>query len=304
MSILPYEFSFLYRQPYGALGDVDIMWLPLQSSISGDTSEVVKLWIWVHPSAHSHVVETLTAVYELTNMTNTHEAISVDDGKVHENEEKLPSSDNFVIDPSLACSSVTSDMKTDNDSSVVSGVISVKSEKLNKSRKRKREEDSVQVKKKLKTVNEMKLSGRNVPFERTPKYCSSSSRVSLTLLKDTLNRFRLTGPEVLNVLKAAFIPANVHSVEDTDEDGVSKDKCWWRDYYNDEAKTNCHQNQAAAFKKLSYSHLEKRTVLPLTIRDPRMTLPKKKTPIIKESKGNYYFVIGHHCCLISVFFLL
>ena len=46
---------------------------------------------------------------------------------------------------------------------------------------------------KEKDVNGKKLETRNVPFLRTPKYISSS--VAVTLLKDTLNRFRLVGPE-------------------------------------------------------------------------------------------------------------
>ncbi|CAL4110053.1 unnamed protein product, partial [Meganyctiphanes norvegica] len=65
----------------------------------------------------------------------------------------------------------------------------------------------------LDPILKSKLESRNVPFNRTPKYVSQSGDVTLVLLKDTLNRFRLIGPDSYKNLSLAFHPIKVNANE-------------------------------------------------------------------------------------------
>ncbi|XP_064092330.1 ribonucleases P/MRP protein subunit POP1-like [Macrobrachium nipponense] len=255
-------------QPHGALGDVDIMWLPTVSCHADNPSRNVRLWIWVHPSAHNHIVEAVADLYGLVKINSS------SDSKDQKNVEKKDAVD---VD------------EGDVDNEIVHKVTEdVKEKELGASIKRKIEStNSGPKKKKCKNVNRVKLALKNIPFDRTPKYLNSSG-VSMTLLKDTLCRFRLTGPEAVSVLKAAFFPANVQ-VENLEDNSIPDGECvgnisWCKDYYCDEDKLQCHKAQVGAWKGLTGSSIKKRMVLPLTVRDPRATLPKKKTPI-QQTKG-------------------
>ncbi|MPC47197.1 Ribonucleases P/MRP protein subunit POP1 [Portunus trituberculatus] len=108
----------------------------------------------------------------------------------------------------------------------------------------------------------------------------------MTLLKDTLNRFRLLGPRAYSVLSSTAVPANV-AVEEEEVEGtvecVEVKEAWWRHYYREEGRLQSHQKQVAAWKQLaSCSHPPGKVVLPLTVRDPRVMLPTKKVPIVDE----------------------
>ncbi len=58
------------------------------------------------------------------------------------------------------------------------------------------------VKTEKKNVNLVKLEPKNIPFERVPKF--KGPKVVVNFLKDTLNRFRLIGPQSTTVLKGAL----------------------------------------------------------------------------------------------------
>ncbi|XP_068211300.1 ribonucleases P/MRP protein subunit POP1 [Palaemon carinicauda] len=276
-------------QPYGALSDVDIMWLPAVPCHPNKPSENVRLWIWVHPSAHHHIVQAIT---ELFNLVRVHSTPGIDssDSKDEKEKDKVGDDKDHVSDKkddskgTEGVSHVNSPL-----GKISSEGILVKENGVKGTLKRKNEEntDRHPAGKRFKDVNGAKLALKNIPFERTPKYHNSSG-ISMTLLKDTLCRFRLTGPEAISVLKAALIPANLlvgnidNSSEPSDEDRINTS--WWKDYYQDEDKIEFHKSQVEAWNGLTTSNLKKRMVLPLTVRDPRITLPKKKTPI-QPAKG-------------------
>ena len=84
------------------------------------------------------------------------------------------------------------------------------------------EEPPAKKAKKKKNVNLEKLETRNVPFARVPKFKNEFRDVKIRLLKDTLNRFRLTGPESGLVLAKTL---RLTCVDEENSDSGKSDKC-------------------------------------------------------------------------------
>ncbi|XP_069946990.1 ribonucleases P/MRP protein subunit POP1 [Cherax quadricarinatus] len=274
------------RQPYGALGDVDIQWHPKSSEMSETQLDNSKIWIWVHPSAHGHVIEALVQVFQLQKIT-----IQSKDATTQETEMKMDGTKN------IECDTTNEDVEL-KDKEGVCGTVEIMENLSNENAQNELlcttldDESVAENKKNVKhqkgrkdentgSVDMLKLGKRNIPHERTPKYASSDNSITMTLLKDTLNRFRLTGPRSLSVLMAAFTPANIkpepedniHSSCDKSNDST---QLWWKQCYHNEERVRGHHQQVSAWKKLASSHHFSRVVLPITIRDPRVTLPHKK----------------------------
>lgn len=64
-----------------------------------------------------------------------------------------------------------------------------------------------------KEIEKIKLKPKNVPFVRTPKFINTSKSVTMVLLKDTLNRFQLSGPLSQAIIAQSFHPISVSSVK-------------------------------------------------------------------------------------------
>ena len=131
----------------------------------------------------------------------------------------------------------------------------------------------------VKDVNSQKLEPRNVPFVKVPKFKNEFRSVTLRLLKDTLNRFRLIGPEAGQILAKTLRLASIGG------DG----RKWWQQQQT--------PNSLSAFEaQSSFWSDAGRTppgdipmpgfALGLTVRDPRVFLPRKKesVPDIEEGK--------------------
>ncbi|XP_045605052.1 ribonucleases P/MRP protein subunit POP1 [Procambarus clarkii] len=273
------------RQPYGALGDVDILWHPTSSDMPECQSKNSAVWIWVHPSVHSQVVGVLAQVFQLLKITNVSEIVSRTENsscdRSNGNEVELMEEE-AVAETGKMLENVSSD-------NVQSELLPSPNNETPKEKNEKVTDDSIKDLNSIKdvkpgSVTKLKLEGKNVPFERTPKYASNDKTVTMTLLKDTINRFQLTGPKSFSVLMAALSPANIApEIEDIDVDSSDKSQdslhSWWQQYYHDEVRLLCHQQQVSAWKKLASSPQPTQVVLPLTVRDPRVTLPHKKIPI-------------------------
>jgi hypothetical protein len=127
-----------------------------------------------------------------------------------------------------------------------------------------------------KDVNGAKLATRNVPFDKTPKY-DCNDDVTITLLKDTLNRFRIVGPQSGAVLGLALAKTEVGS--------DSAGEKWWRtEYMSEEAKARfAAQCEAlAAVAGLKPSEMPVGSVVAATVRDPRMMLPQLRGAVQKR----------------------
>lgn len=260
-----------HKKPYGALGSVDILWHPKPGHDQDNKeSENSKLWLWVHPSAHSQVVNLLIEAYNFKKKLGEADSVI----QMNDQETKLLEVSKEGDSP-MEIEEVNEVPKSESkDTEVPAGFSNNDDTSFNKieGEKNKVKENLHSTKK---NVNQSKVAKKNIPFERTPKYNSPDSSVKMTLLKDTINRFRITGPQSYNVIKTALYPADV-TLREKDE---ANDQPWWHQYYSDEDQQKIYKHQLETWKSFSSCPPPPHTVLPMTIRDPRITLPHKKLPL-------------------------
>lgn len=130
----------------------------------------------------------------------------------------------------------------------------------------------------------------------------TNGSVTLSSLKDTLVRFRLWGPLSQSVLSDLFKEPVVQTDTNCTE-------FWWKKYYEEEQHVEVHKQQWRTWNSLkmcqSPAEVPPHSVLGLTVRDPRIFLPPKKTKITQEMdderlKDPFYQnkgrLTGHHSC--------
>lgn len=115
---------------------------------------------------------------------------------------------------------------------------------------------------------------KNHANNRNREYRSDTNRVRLKTLKDTLNRFRLTGPLSHAVLFRAL--------KNYDNNSVQQTTTWFSDLVsNTPAKQKTHKSQIRYWQSLdqvsSPSELDPGVVIALTIIDPRLNRAPKRT---------------------------
>ncbi|KAK3913842.1 Ribonucleases P/MRP protein subunit POP1 [Frankliniella fusca] len=139
-----------------------------------------------------------------------------------------------------------------------------------------------------KSVEEQKLATKNVPFERTPKFASNCNRIQMALLKDTLNRFRLTGPLSQGVLKEAlqlvsqtndnpynFSDTGLASIARVEENPISSEVTLLD---TDPHGREVHHGFWLSNQGLpSPGEFPPKLILSLTVKDPRLQIPDKRT---------------------------
>lgn len=120
-----------------------------------------------------------------------------------------------------------------------------------------------------------------------PIYLNFINRTKLTLLKDNLNRFRLTGPLSHAVLTKAFqcFPTNIQSID-------TKSLNWFTDYLHNDAKgKEVHETQNNYWSSISNNvtspaELQSNMILALNIKDPRTVRPKRRTKAMPDQLFN------------------
>lgn len=146
---------------------------------------------------------------------------------------------------------------------------------------------------------ETKLSTKNVPFIRTPKYVNTELDIYMALLKDTLNRFRLTGPLSNAVLAKAFNEPLKFSddinINDDDDDNKERRLIrtkqtdvvkWWTTLTNN---NNEFQNYINLLDDInSPTQFPPYTVIGCYIADPRLHLPSKRTKAVPKNGGSCF----------------
>ena len=282
--------------PYGAIGVVSFLWKPSEEVKSNDDMEISEtrtLWIWAHPAFYQELLDELILLFRFTVVKN----------EADTDLNKVPCHDSFTENTS------NSDHK-------------ISEETLSLLAKKKCTLTEVIKKKTTLDVEKTKLETRNVPSVRTPKYCSDGGSVEMVLLKDTLNRFRLTGPLSHAVLLESLHMANIlksdprknkpdskeeeeeeeekESVTDTiclQSNDVSSGECttgknvdWWTQFYGmSQHHKESWYYQTTLWQSLkgaaSPAQLPPHSVLALTILDPRLQLPSKRTKAVPDDKG-------------------
>lgn len=128
-----------------------------------------------------------------------------------------------------------------------------------------------------KTVEDIKLEIKNIPFSKCPKYHSKLNSVKMILLKDTLNRFRLTGPLSQALLTSTFKEIDLYKRTVNDWSTQIKDKIeifkkqllFW-----DKMKNITHPGQ-----------LPPNLVFGLLAVDPRFTMPDHRNKAVGSVSG-------------------
>lgn len=239
------EIMFYERDkyPWNPIGKVSFFWKPCELS----SSDIRKLWIWVHPAFYQSIVDALIITFQMSLDQEGHKedpVHNVNDGTAAPPKKKIK----------------------------LEGGIS-------------------------KGVEETKLATRNVPFERTPKYLSSCKSIKMVLLKDTLNRFRLTGPLSQAVLQEALTLVDTPELFRFSESSVNEESQFCPKTCKSDASdassqsSKAHHNFWLSSKGLvSPAELPPRMILSLLVTDPRLQIPDKRTKARPSALGNILFL--------------
>lgn len=139
--------------------------------------------------------------------------------------------------------------------------------------------DSAELLKTNNIVTNAKIASRNIPFQRTTKYSSASTR--LVVLKDTFVKFRLIGPQSLDIMKKVFKPTEItlDSSQSLNENEADKQNFWWVKYYSNPLHSRTNEEHLRLWNSLTGAESNRGRVLSFIVRDPRVILPQKKIPL-------------------------
>ncbi|XP_045568540.1 ribonucleases P/MRP protein subunit POP1 [Salmo salar] len=128
-----------------------------------------------------------------------------------------------------------------------------------------------------------KLLGYSTMSSTTPvTWRSSTTGIAISDLTMEMVRYRLIGPLSHSVLTEALAPAT-----HCDAAGKSRPSpFWWPDHCGDDCNMSLHQQQAGVFNMLkgvySTAEVPAGSVLGLTVDDPRLTLPNKRSKAVSD----------------------
>ncbi|XP_004640117.1 ribonucleases P/MRP protein subunit POP1 [Octodon degus] len=208
----------------------------------GSTSENRQLWIWLHPTLKQDILEEIKTVCQCLEPVRS--AVSI------------PSPP-----PTLSQEKSQTEM-TD--------------EKIGKKRKRKDDkEDPNPVK---------KIIGDGTRDARQPySWMSANTGIIISDLSLEMNRFRLIGPLSHSILTDVLKAASVHTGE---EDIEETPHHWWIGACRNAASVALHRRQEAIFELLggitSPAEIPAGTILGLTVGDPRINLPQKRSKALSN----------------------
>uniref|UniRef100_A0A2P2I215 Ribonucleases P/MRP protein subunit POP1-like n=1 Tax=Hirondellea gigas TaxID=1518452 RepID=A0A2P2I215_9CRUS len=283
----------LKRCPQGAICEADIMW-----HAQPPANVPVKLWIWVHPSAYSQIVELLSTVFELNK---------VDESCPLDSSEQLSTS---PISNIKIKNTVDVELLDNKENEDLSGVVDVKSkaqkvEKCTKNIKsKKRTLDDFDSKMHIDISSKSKKRRKNdllkdrLDNDLAPQFNNKATGVSVVSLKDTLNRFCLRGPETYNILQRVLVSSEIITADATLDDSDVKttdanantgtntvlatedNGLWWQQFYSSKERKDAYQANTNAWMDLKGKTVTADTVLPLLVRDPRVMMPRKREKIV------------------------
>ncbi|KAK1331939.1 hypothetical protein QTO34_007616 [Cnephaeus nilssonii] len=208
----------------------------------GDTSESRQLWIWLHPTLKQDILEEIKAVCQCIEPVE---------------------SATCIPDPLLTPAQEKSQTK-------------LPDEKIGKKRKRKDDgENATPIK---------KFVGDGTRDAHQPRsWSSSTTGVVIRDLTMEINRFRLIGPLSHAILTEALQAAAVHT---EGEDTENTPHHWWIETCKNPDRVSLHHRQEAIFDLLggitSPAEIPAGTILGLTVGDPRINLPQKRSQVLPD----------------------
>ncbi|VTJ91356.1 Hypothetical predicted protein, partial [Marmota monax] len=149
--------------------------------------------------------------------------------------------------------------------------IELADEKIGKKRKRKDDGENA------KSVKKVIGDGTRDPCQPY-SWISPTTGIVISDLTMEMNRFRLIGPLSHCILTEALKVASVHTGE---EDTGETPHLWWSDMCKNPDSVSLHHRQEAVFELLggitSPAEIPAGTILGLTVGDPRINLPPKRS---------------------------
>ncbi|CAK6438912.1 unnamed protein product [Pipistrellus nathusii] len=206
----------------------------------GDAPESRQLWIWLHPTLKQDILEEIKAGCQCTEPVTSATCLP----------EPLPT-------PAREKSAMQ-----------------LPDEKTGKKRKRKDDgEDTAPIK---------KFVGDGTRDAHQPRSWSSpATGIVISDLTMEINRFRLIGPLSHAVLTEALQAAAVHT---EGEDTENTPHRWWIEACKNPDRVSLHHRQEAVFDLLggitSPAEIPAGTILGLTVGDPRINLPQKRSQVL------------------------
>ncbi|XP_059850947.1 ribonucleases P/MRP protein subunit POP1 isoform X2 [Delphinus delphis] len=206
----------------------------------GDTSESRHLWIWLHPSLKQDILEEIKAVCQCVEPTKS--TVCLPDPLLTPSQEKSQT-----------------DLPT---------------EKIGKKRKWKDDEENT------KPIKKVIGDGTRDPLQPY-SWISPTTGIVISDLTMEMNRFRLIGPLSHSILTEALKAASVHT---EGEDTEKTPHCWWIETCRNPDSVSLHHRQETIFELLggitSPAEIPAGTVLGLTVGDPRINLPQKRSRVL------------------------
>lgn len=203
----------------------------------GDPSESRQLWIWLHPTLKQDILEEIKAVCQCTEPIRP--TLGIPDPPQTQSQEKNQAE--------------------------------LPEEQIGKKRKRKDDGEIV------KPIKKVVGDGTRDPHQPYA-WLSLTTGILISDLTMEMNRFRLIGPLSHSILTEALKAAPVHTEgQDTEETPHH----WWVEACKNPDSVCLHRKQEAIFELLggitSPAEIPAGTVLGLTVGDPRINLPQKRT---------------------------
>ncbi|XP_059984043.1 ribonucleases P/MRP protein subunit POP1 isoform X3 [Lagenorhynchus albirostris] len=206
----------------------------------GDTSESRHLWIWLHPSLKQDILEEIKAVCQCVEPAKS--TVCLPDPLLTPSQEKSQT-----------------DLPT---------------EQIGKKRKWEDDEENT------KPIKKVTGDGTRDPLQPY-SWISPTTGIVISDLTMEMNRFRLIGPLSHSILTEALKAASVHT---EGEDTEKTPHCWWIETCRNPDSVSLHHRQETIFELLggitSPAEIPAGTVLGLTVGDPRINLPQKRSRVL------------------------
>jgi len=109
--------------------------------------------------------------------------------------------------------------------------------------------------------------------------------ITVTSLKDMLNRHRLTGPAANQIIYEVLQPANILKKESNNH--------WWQKYYQNSSLSLAFTQQGEFIESLgktsSPGEYMPHCVIGITVGDPRISRPDKRVKVTQNMEGLYFY---------------
>jgi len=125
------------------------------------------------------------------------------------------------------------------------------------------------------SLDQMKLEPKDI--SNPSRWTSPATEITITDLQGGFSRIRLFGPETFSVLKQALYTSPEMTLPSNNP------TTWFQEYFQDKSETL--KLQGLLWNQVQSSHeFPCQVILPLTVRDPRLFLPQRRTKDLERNE--------------------